>query len=114
PLYSLVIRGTATSTQVNPSSTLLPLQLTGTTARHSHPSHLHLNSASEGGPIAVSFPPIDGATGRSETTITELDNGTAITYEGLLAFDGYINVHLSPTAMSTLIAQGNIGSNSPQ
>jgi len=114
PISNPAISGKATFTKINASSTLVTIELTGTTAGNSHPSHIHLNSASEGGPIAVSFTPIDGATGRSETTITELDNGTAITYEGLLAFDGYINVHLSPTAMSTLIAQGNIGSNSPQ
>lgn len=114
PVSDPAISGIITFTKINATSTLATIELTGTAAGDSHPSHIHLNSASEGGPIAISFTPVDGGTGRSETTITQLDNGTAITYEGLLVFDGYVNVHLSPTAMSTLIAQGNIGSNAPQ
>ncbi len=114
PVSNPAISGKITFTKINASSTLATIELVGTSSGESHPAHIHLNSANEGGPIAISFTPVDGTTGRSETTITQLDNGTAITYEGLLVFDGYVNVHLSPTAMSTLIAQGNIGSNSPQ
>ncbi len=114
PVSNPAISGKVTFTKIDASSTLATIELVGTTAGESHPAHIHLNSASEGGPIAISFNNVNGATGRSETTITQLDNGTAINYEGLLVFDGYVNVHLSPTAMSTLIAQGNIGSNSPQ
>jgi len=114
PVSDPAISGKITFTKISASSTLATIELDGTSSGNSHPSHIHLNSASEGGPIALSFTPVDGDTGRSETTVTQLDNGTAITYEGLLVFDGYVNVHLSPTAMSTLIAQGNIGSNSPQ
>lgn len=114
PVSDPAISGKITFTKISSSSTLATIELDGTSSGNFHPSHIHLNSASEGGPIALSFTPVDGDTGRSETTVTQLDNGTAITYEGLLVFDGYVNVHLSPTAMSTLIAQGNIGSNSPQ
>lgn len=114
PVSNPAISGTVTFTKIDASSTLVTIALTGTAAGDSHPAHIHLNSAAEGGPIAISFTPVEGATGKSETTISELDNGNPITYEGLLAFDGYVNVHLSTTSMSTLIAQGNIGSNSPQ
>ena len=47
----------------------------------------------------------------SMTQVEALDNGTAITYDEILTFDGYINVHLSATQLSTIVAQGNIGSN---
>ncbi|HLT06047.1 MAG TPA: CHRD domain-containing protein [Cyclobacteriaceae bacterium] len=114
PISNPAISGKITFTKVNASSTLTVIELVGTQAGDSHPAHIHANSASEGGPIAISFTPVDGSTGRSETTITSLDNGTPITYEELLVFDGYVNVHLSTSAMSTLIAQGDIGSNSPQ
>src|SRR5690606_30236077 len=114
PVSNPDISGKVTFTKLDATSTLVTIELTGTIAGNTHPAHIHLNSASEGGSIAIGFNPVDGATGRSETTVTVLNNGTPITYEGLLAFDGYVNVHLSPTELSTLIAQGNIGSNSPQ
>jgi hypothetical protein len=38
------------------------------------------------------------------TTFKTLD-GSAITYQALLGFDGYINVHLSADKLSTLVAQ---------
>jgi hypothetical protein len=47
----------------------------------------------------------------STTTFKTLDNGTAITYQQLLNFDGYINVHLSATNLASLVAQGDIGQN---
>jgi hypothetical protein len=34
-----------------------------------------------------------------------------ITYQELLNFDGYINVHLSASSLATLVAQGDIGQN---
>jgi hypothetical protein len=38
---------------------------------------------------------------KSTTTFKTLDNGTAITYQQLLNFDGYINVHLSATNLAS-------------
>jgi hypothetical protein len=55
---------------------------------------------------------VDGASGMSMTNIMMLDDDTPITYEELLTFDGYINVHLSMQELATIVAQGNIGSNS--
>jgi hypothetical protein len=60
----------------------------------SHPAHIHLNTAAEGGDIALTLKPVDGTTRKSTTTFKTLDNGTAITYQQLLNFDD-INVHLS-------------------
>lgn len=107
------IDGEVTFTKLDASSTLVRIELMGTTAGNSHPAHIHANSASEGGGIVVHFTPVDGATGISETTVSALSDGTAISYEGLVGYDGHVNVHLSTTEMSTLIAQGNIGSNAP-
>ena len=106
-----MINGTITFTKENETSTLIRIELEGTAAGNSHPAHIHRNAASEGGGIAIGLNDVSGATGISETTITEMGDGTAINYEELLSFDGHANVHLSPTSMSTLIAQGNIGSN---
>ena len=53
------------------------------------------------------------STGKSVTSANALKDGTAVTYESLLNYNGHINVHLSPTQLATRIAQGNIGSNVP-
>ena len=58
-----------------------------------------------------SFNPVDGNTGMSMTQVEVLDNNTSITFDEILTFNGYINVHLSATQLSTIVAQGNIGSN---
>jgi hypothetical protein len=105
------INGKVTFTKVDASSTRVLIELEGTEAGDTHPAHIHANSASEGGPIVIDLSSVDGATGMSETTVTQRNDGTPINYEGLISFDGYVNVHLSPTVLSTLIAQGNIGSN---
>ena len=77
----------------------------------SHPAHIHENDAATGGPIAFSFNPVDGNTGMSMTQVEVLDNNTPIYFDEILTFNGYINVHLSATQLSTIVAQGNIGSN---
>lgn len=104
------ISGTVSFQKVG-NQTKITVELDGTTAGNMHPAHIHFNSAAVGGAIAVSFTDINGASGRSVTMVSELDNGTPITYEELINFNGYVNVHLSATQLSTLVAQGNIGSN---
>ncbi|WP_323832064.1 CHRD domain-containing protein [Algoriphagus sp. D3-2-R+10] len=105
------ISGTATFSQRKNDETLVKIMLEGTPDGGMHPSHIHLNTAAEGGPISVSFTPIDGTSGMSVTNVSALDNETSITYDELLEFDGYINVHLSTSEMGTLVAQGDIGQN---
>lgn len=108
------ISGTITFTKQDESSTLVRIELVGTEAGNTHPSHIHANSASQGGGIVIGLDPVVGETGVSETMVTELNDGTPINYEQLLNFNGHANVHLSTSAMATLIAQGNIGSNANQ
>ncbi|WP_186756833.1 CHRD domain-containing protein [Echinicola salinicaeni] len=105
------VSGTVTFTRQTDGFTLIEIDLSGTAAGNSHPSHIHANSASEGGGIVIDLMNVDGATGESSTTVTERNDGTEITYEELIAFDGYVNVHLSASELSTLVAQGDIGSN---
>ncbi len=105
------ISGTAKFTKRVSGETLISIALTGTTAGVSSPAHIHLNSVAQGGAIAIDLTAVTGATGKSETSVSKLNNGTAITYDMLLNFNGYINVHQSATDLSTIIAQGNIGSN---
>ncbi|UCE92725.1 MAG: hypothetical protein JSV73_07790 [Flavobacteriaceae bacterium] len=95
----------------NNGETLAKLELMNTPAGGVHPAHIHNNSAIEGGGIAVSLTSVDGTTGMSYTNIAALDDGSAINYDGLMDFDGYINVHLSPENLAVIVAQGDIGQN---
>ena len=105
------ISGTAKFTKRVSGETLVSISLTGTTAGVSSPAHIHLNNVAQGGAIAIDLTSVTGITGKSETSISKLNNGTAITYDELLNFNGYINVHQSATNLATIIAQGNIGAN---
>jgi hypothetical protein len=110
-LESSGVSGTVTFTKMDDATTRISIELTGTMDGDMHPAHIHAGNASTGGPIVVDFSPVDGATGRSETTVTALNDGTPITYEELIAFDGHVNVHKSATELAIMIAQGNIGAN---
>ena len=105
------ISGTARFIKNSDATLSIELELQNTPAGGIHPAHIHLNTAAEGGDIALTLTPVNGTTGKSITTFTKMDNGSAITYQGLLDFDGYINVHLSADQLPTLVAQGDIGQN---
>ena len=105
------ISGTATFTENSDTTTTISLDIQGTPSGGLHPAHIHLNTAAEGGGIALSLTPVNGTTGKSEITVSALDDGTVVSYDDLIAFDGYINVHLSATELSTIVAQGDIGQN---
>jgi hypothetical protein len=104
------ISGTATFQQIN-NQTKITIQFSGTTPGQMYPAHIHHNSVAIGGGIAVSLNDVNGSSGRSVTIVSAMNNNTPLTYQDLLNFNGYINVHLSATQLSTIVAQGNIGSN---
>ena len=105
------VSGIATFTDQTDGSVLVELDVTGTPQDGMHPSHIHFNTAAEGGAIAVSLNSVDGATGTSQTFVSETDDGTPLDYNALLNFDGYINIHLSADELETVVAQGDIGQN---
>ena len=111
------INGTATFWELENGAALVELMLQGTPEGGTHPAHIHMNSALEGGDIAISLNPVNGTTGQSFTFVDMFDEtspdraGEAVTYEELLNYNGYINVHLSPEDLGTIVAQGDIGGN---
>jgi hypothetical protein len=105
------VSGSATIEELDDGTSRLTIDLSGTPSDGMHPSHIHMNTAAEGGGIIVSLNEVDGSTGMSETIISEDDNGNMITYQDLLNIDGYINVHLSADDLATVVAQGDIGQN---
>jgi hypothetical protein len=105
------VSGTAKFIENSDATLSIELDLQNTPANGMHPAHVHFNTAAESGGIALSLDAVSGDTGKSTTTFTMLNDGTSISYQGLLDFDGYINVHLSTQELSTLVAQGDIGQN---
>jgi hypothetical protein len=103
--------GSATFAELDNNATKVTIVLSGLGASASHPAHIHMNSGAEGGEIAVSLEPVTGDMGKSETIVSTLDDGTVVTYQDLINFDGHVNVHLSTSELGTLVAQGDIGPN---
>ena len=105
------ISGEAKFIENTDNTVTIELSLNNTPAGGQHPAHIHYNTAAEGGAIALTLGVVDGTTGKSSTTVSALDDGTVINYDDLLAFSGYINVHLSADDLSTIVGQGDIGVN---
>jgi hypothetical protein len=105
------ISGTVTFQERNDDATLITVQLAGTSSGAVHPAHIHASTAAEGGAILLDLISVDGASGKSETVVTTLNDGSTITYNQLINLDGYVNVHLSTTELATLVAQGDVGNN---
>lgn len=105
------ISGSATFIQNEDMSTTVELQLVGTPAGGMHPAHIHYNTAAESGGIAVTLGTINGDTGFSTATFSQLNDNTSVSFADMLSFDGYINVHLSASDLGTIVAQGDIGQN---
>lgn len=107
PVSDPAISGTATFAKRVSGETLITVDLENTPDGESFPSHIHENSAVESGGIVIGLNDVDGTTGMARSNVSQLDDETAITYEELLEFDGYLNVHSG----GALIAQGDIGGN---
>jgi len=104
--------GTITFTKRLNGEALAVFNLEGTPSSGMHPAHIHAGSvANAPGAILFTFNMVNGTTGKSQTNISNLPDGTTFLYDNVLTTDGYINVHLSASNLAILIAQGNIGSN---
>lgn len=106
------IPGSVTFRELTDGVTLVSLSLDpgtsdgATGADVSHPSHIHNNSASEGGSIEYYLSPIDG-------TDTEARSSKLVgeSYDTLVSFDGYVNVHESVANLGDVVSQGDVGAN---
>ncbi len=111
PVVDDRIQGTVTFTRRTDNAVIITIQLTGTAAGSSHPAFLHSNTAAEGGPVVLDLEDIDGVTGKSETVVTAFNDNSPLTYEGIISFSGYIDVHVSSGNLETIIALGDVGQN---
>ena len=105
------IQGEVTFYRRNNGFTLAVVRLENTPPEGIHPTHIHANTAAEGGSAVISLNAVNGASGLSSNNIRQFDDGTPIMYEQLLSFDGYLDVHLDNADASSVVAEGDIGQN---
>jgi hypothetical protein len=89
---------------------LVTIKLIGTPAGGSHPAHIHENNVATTGNIIVGLNPVDGTL---ELAKRKYRFRWCCNYlHSVLTRNAYVNVHLNDGAgLSTIVAQGNIGSN---
>ncbi|RAJ17026.1 CHRD domain-containing protein [Olleya aquimaris] len=104
------IFGSANFIKNSNNTVTIQINVVGTTDAVLYPAHIHFNTAAESGAIAVSLESVNGTTGQSETTFSTLDDGTPISYEALLDYDGHFVIHQSETN-NAIVAQSDIGQN---
>lgn len=102
------ISGKATFTQEDNGSTHVLIELEGAYTSE-NPAYIRFNSAAEGGTVAITLHTCECAI--SNTTITKLDNGSPITYEGLIRLNGHITIHSGVGTQAPIVAVADIGSN---
>ncbi|WP_035756096.1 CHRD domain-containing protein, partial [Hugenholtzia roseola] len=109
--YSLVdagnnlgLSGTATFERTANNGTRVTLSVPN--APGVHPAHIHDGSITSPGGIA--FMLTDVVNGMS---VTEIPASSGTTFDQMLTYNGYINVHLSADELETIVVHTNIGSN---
>lgn len=103
--------GTATFIRNEDNSTTVEIEIENAPANTNHPVYIRLNTALEGGGIAITLNPVDAKSGRGSTTLTQTDEGTPITYPDLMVFDGHLSLSLSADEPETVLLQADIGNN---
>jgi hypothetical protein len=81
-----------------------------------HPLHIHNGSINAPGGIAIPLASITGTGAAAQSLTSNINSVTwpdstvhQITYDSIIKYNGYLNVHYSASRMDSLITQGNIG-----
>ncbi|TVZ46968.1 hypothetical protein [Olleya sp. Hel_I_94] len=99
----------------NSNSTItIEVNLVGTETNQFYPAKIAFDTAADydgaNSQVAINLVPIDGNSGKSRTTFSTLEDGTTISYEALLDFDGNIVINQSETS-NVIVTQSDIGQN---
>ncbi len=106
------ISGTVTIKERRDGTSLVLVNLTGTSGNNKLPLHLHLGDISTpGADVAALLNPIDAKTGISETILTQLADETMLSYADLIKLEACVKIHLADTGpeRDIILAGGNIG-----
>lgn len=67
-----------------------------------HPMHFHTGDCGSGGDVVIPLNNLDGTTGTSRTIVQ-------VPYGVIVGGDHYLNVHLAPDDLGTIVACGEVG-----
>ncbi|MFK5974589.1 MAG: hypothetical protein QM485_15085 [Flavobacteriaceae bacterium] len=102
------VTGTATFTEDSNGTTEVLIELEGSSTAE-NPAFIRFNSASEGGSIALTLKSCECSV--SHTVVSKLDDGTTISYDGLLKLDGHVSIHGGENNSEIIVSVTNIGAN---
>lgn len=108
------VSGTVTFKERKDSTTTVLVQLKGTDGTAQLPVHLHMGTVAENNAaIAAIITSVDAKTGEGESIVSQLADGTPVTYKELLKLSAYVNIHaaISGPQSAMILAAGNIGAN---
>ncbi len=93
---------------------VIDIQIQPTGSGGLHPAHLHYGTYdTPDGEMAALLNPVDAQSGFSSTELSQLLDGTAIDFQGIMEFDGSIKIHMDDGAnKKVVLAAANIGINS--
>ena len=91
----------------------IEVEMQSTGSAGSHPVHIHYGTFDVvDAEMAALLSPVDAATGISSSILSQLLDGTTVSYNDLLQFDGSIKIHLDDGPnKSVVLAAVNIGIN---
>lgn len=101
PTDSSGVSGTVYLGDYGLGNTIVAISLKGTTGGQ-HPAHFHSGNCDSNGDIVVPLENVNGATGLSVTV-------TSVPIATILNGDHYINIHVSPEDLATIVACGEVG-----
>ena len=108
------ISGVSTFEKRKNGNTLVTINLSagGALPPGLYPAHINLGSvATIGSPVnRKTLNPVDGVTRLSRTNIRTLNDGTVISYDNWMIYDGFITIY-DAANVTDVIALGNIGAN---
>lgn len=94
------------------SSLTVTVEIDVTGEPNLHPVHIHYGNYSDDAEMAAMLNPVDGGTGKSQSEIDRLSNGSVFNFDVLKDFDGHVKVHGDDGPNKDLIlAYGLIGRN---
>lgn len=108
PVNESGVEGKVTVAENANGTATVTIELFGSTTEE-HPAFIYNGNVTQDGGVAIT---LNACTcDKSVTQVSQLDNGTKITYDGLKAFNGHVRIFMSPDDLETVIAAANIGVN---
>lgn len=105
------VEGTVTFIENENGSTNIEIEVNGTEDGETYSPQLLYGNSIDGGDLALSLEDIEGDEGKSSTTISKLDDNSAVKFEDFIEMEGHIVIYLVGEEDETKVASGDIGEN---